>query len=50
MNFIRNILALIGLCALLAGVFAYYKYGNMLAQIRSMAAEQAALEQLDPKA
>lgn len=50
MNFIRNILALIGLCALLAGVFAYYKYGNMLAQMSGMAAEQAALEQLDPKA
>lgn len=50
MNFIRNILALIGLVALIGAAFGYYKYGAMLTQITSMSAEQAALEQLDPKA
>lgn len=50
MNLIRNILALIGLLALLAIAFAYFKYGPMLTQMSSMAAEQEALAQLDPKA
>lgn len=50
MNFIRNSLALIGLLALVAGAVIYFKYGNMLTQMSSMAAEQAALEQFDPKA
>jgi uncharacterized protein (DUF302 family) len=49
-NLIRNILALIGLLALLAIAFAYFKYGHMLTQMSSMAAEQEALAQLDPKA
>lgn len=50
MNFIRNSLALIGLLALVAGAVIYFKYENMLTQMSSMAAEQAALEQFDPKA
>ena len=43
MNFIRNSLAFIGLLALVAGAVIYFKYGNMLTQMSSMAAEQAAL-------
>ncbi|TXH67404.1 MAG: DUF302 domain-containing protein [Thiothrix sp.] len=50
MNFIRNMLALIGVLALVGAAFAYVKYGAMLTQMSSMAAEQAALAQLDPKA
>jgi len=50
MNFIRNMLALIGVLALVGAAFAYAKYGAMLTQMSSMAAEQAALAQLDPKA
>jgi uncharacterized protein (DUF302 family) len=50
MNFIRNILALIGLLAIIAGTVAYFKYGNMFSQMTSLASEEAALAQLDPKA
>ncbi|WP_298609994.1 DUF302 domain-containing protein [uncultured Thiothrix sp.] len=50
MNFIRNMLALIGVLAVLGAAVAYFKYGNLFMQISSMAAEQEALAQLDPKA
>lgn len=50
MSLIRNILALIGLLALLGTAFAYFNYGNLLTQMNSMLAEQEALAQLDPKA
>lgn len=49
-NFIRNILALIGVLALVGAAAAYFKYGNILTQMSSMTAEQEALTQLDPKA
>lgn len=47
MNLIKNILAIIGLIAIIGGALAYSKFGS---QISSMSAEMAALEQLDPKA
>lgn len=50
MGFIRNILAIIGLIALIAAGAGYVKYGDMLKQAGSMGTEMAALEQLDPKA
>lgn len=50
MNFIRNILALIGLIALVGATWAYVKYNSMLDQITTMVAEQSVLEQFDPKA
>lgn len=52
MNFIRNLLALIGLIAIIGGGYAYSKFGGMLAQMGNVdiAAEKAAFEQLDPKA
>lgn len=50
MNFIRNILALLGLIVLVGTALAYFKYGSMLSQMTTMATEQAALDQLDPKA
>ncbi|HPY39405.1 MAG TPA: DUF302 domain-containing protein [Thiolinea sp.] len=50
MSFIRNLLAIIGLLAIIASGVVYWKYGKMLSQMGEMAAEQAALEQLDPKA
>lgn len=50
MNFIRNILALIGLIVLVGAAFVYFKYTSLIHQMSTMVAEQAALEQLDPKA
>lgn len=59
MNFIRNILALIGLLAIVAAGYAYTQYGGMISQMGGMlgdlgkvdlAAEKAAFEQLDGKA
>lgn len=52
MSFIRNILALIGLIAIVGGAFAYTKFAPMISQMGSMdiGAEKAALDQLDPKA
>ncbi|MFN3786110.1 MAG: DUF302 domain-containing protein [Thiothrix sp.] len=52
MNFIRNLLAVIGLLALVGGGYAYSKFGGMMAQMGGVdiAAEKAAFEQLDPKA
>lgn len=52
MNFIRNLLAIIGLLAIVGGGYAYSKFGGMMAQMGSVdiAAEKAAFEQLDPKA
>ncbi len=47
MNLIRNILAIIGLIALIGGGYAYSKFGSQLA---GMQGEMAALDQLDPKA
>ncbi len=47
MNFIRNILAIIGLIAVTGGGYAYSKFGS---QIMGMKGEMAALEKLDPKA
>lgn len=50
MNFIRNILALIGLIVLVGAVFVYFKYTSLIHQMSTMVAEQTALEQLDLKA
>jgi uncharacterized protein (DUF302 family) len=50
MNFIRNILAIIGLVAIVGGAYAYTQYGDMLSQAGDMGSEMAALQQLDPKA
>ena len=50
MNFIRNLLALIGLVAILGGAYAYTQYGDMLSKAGEMGNEMAALQQLDPKA
>ncbi|WP_296682858.1 DUF302 domain-containing protein [Thiothrix sp. UBA2016] len=52
MNMIRNLLAIIGLIAIIGGGFAYSKFSGMMAQMGEMdiAAEKAALDQLDPKA
>lgn len=52
MNFIRNILALIGLVAIVGGAFAYTKLAPMLSQMGGMdiKAEKAALDSFDPKA
>ena len=50
MGFIRNLLALIGLLALVAGAYAYSQYGDMLSQMGGMKGEMAALQELDPKA
>ncbi len=47
MNFIKNIFAIIGLIAVVAGGYAYSKFGS---QIVGMRGEMAALDQLDPKA
>jgi hypothetical protein len=49
---IRNLLAIIGLIAIIGGGFAYSKFSDMMAQMGEMdiAAEKAALDQLDPKA
>ena len=50
MNFIRNLLALIGLVAILGGAYAYTQYGDMLSKAGEMGNEMAALQQLDHKA
>lgn len=52
MNFIRNILAIIGLVAIIGGAYAYTKFAPMLAQMQGMdiGAEKAALDSFDPKA
>ena len=52
MNFIRNILALIGLVAIVGGAFAYTKFAPMMGQMGDMdiGAEKAALDSFDPKA
>jgi uncharacterized protein (DUF302 family) len=52
MNFIRNILAIIGLVAIIGGAYAYTKFAPMMAQMGDMdiAAEKAALDSFDPKA
>lgn len=52
MNFIRNILAIIGLVAIVGGAYAYTKFAPMMAQMGDMdiGAEKAALDTLDPKA
>lgn len=52
MNLIRNLLAIIGVIAIIGGVFAYTKFAPMLKQIQGIdiASEKAALDQLDPKA
>lgn len=52
MNFIRNILAIIGLVAIVGGAYAYTKFAPMMAQMGGMdiGAEKAALDSLDPKA
>lgn len=52
MNIIRNILAIIGLLAIIGAGFAYTKFNSMMAQMGGMdiAAEKTALDQLDPKA
>lgn len=50
MGFIRNLFALIGLIAIIGGVFAYTQYGDLLSQAGGMKEEITALQQLDPKA
>lgn len=50
MGFIRNILALIGLIAIIGGAYVYTQYGDMLSQAGGMKEEMAALDELDPKA
>lgn len=52
MNLIRNLLAIIGLIAIVGGAFAYSKFSGMMSQMGGMdiTAEKAALDQLDPKA
>lgn len=50
MNLIRNLLAIIGLLAILAGGYAYSKYGAMLQKAGSLEQDMATLDQLDPKA
>ncbi|EIJ36117.1 DUF302 domain-containing protein [Thiothrix nivea] len=52
MNLIRNLLAIIGLIAIIGGAFAYTKFAPMMSQMGDMdiGAEKAALDQLDPKA
>lgn len=52
MNLIRNILAIIGLIAIIGGAFAYSQFSSMMGQMGDLdiAAEKAALDELDPKA
>lgn len=52
MNFIRNILAIIGVIAIIGGGFAYSKFSGMMSQMGDfdIKAEMAALDELDPKA
>ncbi|HPQ94266.1 MAG: DUF302 domain-containing protein [Thiothrix sp.] len=50
MGIIRNILALIGLLALIAAGIGYAKFGGLLGQAGEFREEMAALDTLDPKA
>jgi len=50
MNFIRNILSIIGLLAVLGGAYAYSQYGELISQMGGMKNDMTALEELDPKA
>ena len=50
MNFIRNILAIIGLLAILSGAYIYSQYGGLISQMGGIKSDMAALETLDPKA
>jgi uncharacterized protein (DUF302 family) len=50
MNFIKNILAIIGLVALIGAGYIYTKYGSEISKMGGMKDEMAALDQLDPKA
>ncbi|SDZ74514.1 Uncharacterized conserved protein, DUF302 family [Thiothrix caldifontis] len=52
MNFIRNILAIIGLVAIIGGAYAYTKFAPMMSLMGDIdiAAEKAALDSFDPKA
>jgi len=50
MNFIRNILAIIGLLTVLGGAYAYSQYGELITQIGGMKNDMAAFNELDPKA
>ncbi|MEZ5450359.1 MAG: DUF302 domain-containing protein [Thiolinea sp.] len=50
MGFIRNLLAIIGLIAIIGAVYAYTQYGGMLNQMGGMQQDMAALDELDPKA
>ena len=50
MNLIRNLLAIIGLVAILGGAYAYTQFGGMVGQIGEMKSNMAALNELDPKA
>lgn len=50
MNTLRNLLALIGLLALIAVGVGYAKYGKLLSQFGAMSSDLAVLDQFDPKA
>ncbi len=52
MGMIRNLLAIIGLIALIGSGYAYIKFGSQMANFKGMdmQAEMAALNELDPKA
>ena len=50
MNFIRNILAIIGLLAVLGGAYAYSQHGELISQMGGMKNDMTALNELDPKA
>jgi hypothetical protein len=50
MGFIRNLLALIGLIAIIGGAYAYTQFGDMISQAGGMKEEMAALDEMDPKA
>ena len=50
MSFIRNILAIIGLLAVLSGAYFYSQYGGLIGQMGGMKNDMATLDQLDPKA
>ena len=50
MNFIRNILAIIGLLAVLSGAYIYSQYGGLINQMGGMKNDMAVLDELDPKA
>ncbi len=52
MNLIRNLLAIVGLLAIIGSAFAYSKLAPLVKQMQGVdiAAEKAAFDQLDPKA